>query len=212
MAYQLFYWAFRGRGEQIRLLLSELGQDFADIHIDIDGEFVAMRNDGPSRLYFGSVPMLEDGGFRLSQGPAIMNYLGHKHGIMPSDPQAAAKTEAMVLGAEDMRMAYFRTLGARAEEKQAKFVAGDWKGRWLRAWEGLLKQNGDTGYLVGTSLTQADVAVWDAIDAIVTSIEDADLRQSTRVEKFFQSIRARPNVAKYLSSDRRLDAPRQKGA
>ncbi len=196
MAYQLFYWALRGRGEQIRLLLNELGQDFADIHIGMDGEFASMRNDG--RLYFGSVPMLEDDGFRLSQGPAIMNYIGRKHGIMPSDPRAAAKTEAMVLGAEDMRMAYFRTLGPRAEKDQAKFVAGDWKGRWLRAWEELLEQNGDTGYLVGTSLTQADIAVWDAIDAIVTSIEDANLGQSARVEKFFQSVGARPNVAKYL--------------
>lgn len=209
MAYQLFYWALRGRGEQIRLLLNDLGLDFVDVHIDKDVEFPVMRNEGPSRLYFGSVPMLDDGDFRLSQGPAIMNYIGRKHGMMSSDPRAAARTEALVLGAEDMRMAYFRTLGARSEEKQAKFVEGDWKHRWLRAWEGLLEQNGDTGYLVGPSLTQADVAAWDAIDAIVTSIEGADLAPSPRVQKLYESIQARPNVAKYLSSDRRLAAPRQ---
>ena len=204
MAYRLFYWALRGRGEQIRLLLNELEQDYEDIYISKDNEFVKMRREGPGTLSFGSVPMLQDGDFKLVQGPAIMNYLGRKHGIMPSDPKAAARTEAMVLGAEDMRMAYFRLLGERAKEKQPKFVNGDWKDRWLSAWSGLLELNGDTGYLVGNSLTQADIAVWDALDAIVTWIEGAKFGDFGQVEKFYDSIRARPAIFEYLASDRRL--------
>ncbi len=51
MTYRLFYWALRGRGEQIRLLLNELGQDFADVHVDMDDQFMAMRNEGPGTLY-----------------------------------------------------------------------------------------------------------------------------------------------------------------
>ena len=143
MTYRLFYWAKRGRGEQVRLLLNELGQDYEDVHIPMSEEFLKIKKEGPGTLYFGSVPMLQDGDFKLVQGPAIMNYLGRKHGIMPSDPQAAAKTEAMVLGAEDMRIMYFRLLGDRAVEKQAKFVNGAWKDRWLSAWDGLLKLNGE---------------------------------------------------------------------
>jgi glutathione S-transferase len=117
MTYRLFYWAKRGRGEQVRLLLNDLGQDYEDIHVAIGDEFKQMREEGPGTLYFGSVPMLQDGDFKLAQGPAIMNYLGRKHGIMPRDPQAAAKTEAMVLGAEDMRMAYFRLLAGRGKTR-----------------------------------------------------------------------------------------------
>ena len=204
MTYQLFYWALRGRGEQVRLLLNELGQDYEDVHVTKDGAFRQMREEGPSTLYFGSVPMLRDGDFKLVQGPVIMNYLGRKHGIMPSEPRAAAKTEAMVLGAEDMRMAYFRLLRPDAVERQSKFINGDWKDRWLSAWDGLLALNADTGYLVGTSLTQADLAVWDALDAIVTWIEGASFGSFGRVQTFYETIKGRPAISSYLASDRRL--------
>ncbi len=206
MAYRLYYWALRGRGEQIRVLLNELGQDYEDVHVGMKEEFRALRSQGPATLYFGSVPMLEDGEFRLSQGPAIMNYLGAEHRLMPEDPRAAAKTEAMVLGAEDMRMAYFRVFGGeRAAEKQAKFLAGDWSNRWLPAWSGLLELNGDTGFLVGDSLTQADVAVWDGLDAILTWIDGADFENFPRVEDFYEKIHSRPRIADYLASDRRIE-------
>jgi glutathione S-transferase len=210
MPYRLFYWALRGRGEQIRLLLNELQQNYEDVHVSKDTNFRSLQREGPGTLYFGSVPMLEDGDFKLVQGPAIMNYLGRKHGMMPSDPRAAARVEAMVLGAEDMRMAYFRLLGddGRAAERRKKFVGAEWRDRWLPALEGLLEINGDSGYLVGPSVTQADLAVWDALDAIVTWIEGARFGDFTRVEKFYETIAARFAIAEYLASDRRLGRKR----
>ena len=90
MAYRLFYWAVQGRGEQVRLLLNELRQEYEDIHVVKDGDFTKMKREGPGTLSFGSVPMLQDGDFTLVQGPVIMNYLGRKHGIMPN-PRAALK-------------------------------------------------------------------------------------------------------------------------
>ena len=204
MAYRLFYWEKRGRGEQIRLLLNELGQEYEDVYVPMNEEFMKLKRQGPGTLYFGSVPMLEDGDFKLAQGPVIMNYLGRKHGLMPADLQPAAKTEAMVVGAEDMRMAYFRLLGDGREEKQAKFVGGAWNDRWLSAWSGLIELNGDTGYLVGSTLTQADLAVWDALDAIITWIDGATFASFARVQKFYESIKARPAIASYLASDRRI--------
>jgi glutathione S-transferase len=204
MTYRLFYWALRGRGEQVRLLLNELEQDYEDVHVTKDGDFIPLKKEGPGTLYFGSVPMLQDGDFKLAQGPAIMNYLGRKHGLMPDDPLAAAKTEAMVLGAEDMRMAYFRLLGDRGVERRPRFLSGDWTDRWLSAWSGLLELNGDTGYLVGTSLTQADLALWDALDAIITWIEGAQFGAFSKVEAFYGSIKERPAISRYLASDRRI--------
>ncbi len=67
----------------------------------------------------------------------------------------------------------------------------------------MLDLNGDTGYLVGTSLTQADLAVWDALDAILNWIEGAEIGSFGRVERFYESIGARPAIAEYLVSDRR---------
>jgi glutathione S-transferase len=210
MPYRRFYWALRGRGEQIRLLLNELRQDYEDVHVSKDGDFPRLKGEGPGTLYFGSVPMLEDGHFKLVQGSVIMNYLGRKHGIMRGDLRAAARVEAMVLGAEDMRMAYFRLLGndEGATERRRKFVGGEWRDRWLSAWDGLLEINGDNGHLVGAFVTQADVAVWDALDAILNWIEGASLGGFGRVEKFYETVAARPAIAAYLASDRRLGEKR----
>ena len=82
--------------------------------------------------------------------------------------------------------------------------------RWLPSWAGLLKQNGDTGYLVGPSLTQADVAVWDAIDTIATQIPGAEFGPFESVERFHENIGSRPGIAAYLASDRRLEGLRPK--
>ena len=208
MAYRLTYWRLRGRGEQVRVLLNELGQDYEDAYVTVEADFPRLRSEGAGTLAFGSVPLLDDGGFKLVQGPAIMNYLGRKHGIAPSELEAAAKAEAMVLGAEDMRMAYFRLLGDRdrdrAAKRRSKFISGDWNDRWLTAWDGLLQLNGDNGYLVGASLTQADIAVWDSLDVIVDWLAGASFGSFARVERFYESIKARPAIAVYLRSDRRL--------
>jgi len=192
----------RGRGEQIRLLLHELGQKFEDIHIKPDGEFQTLKKQGANTLYFKSVPMLQDGDFKLVQGPVIMNYLGRKHGLMSNDLQLAAKTEAIVLGAEDMRMAYFRAFGDSEEAivKQKLFVKEQWKARWLPSWNELLELNGDTGFFIGNQLTQADLAVWDAMDAIVDRIEGAGFDDYDRLVKFYESISCRPGITGYLNS------------
>jgi len=192
----------QGRGEQVRLLLHELGQDFEDVHIKPDGEFLTLKKQGAGTLYFRSVPMLQDGDFKLVQGPVIMNYLGRKHGLMSNDLQVAAKTEAIVLGAEDMRMAYFRASGDSDEaiEKQTVFVKDQWKPRWLPSWNELLELNGDNGFFVGSQLTQADIAVWDALDAIIHRIEEANFGDYHRLVGFHESISRRSGIANYLSS------------
>lgn len=202
MSYKLYYWPLQGRGEQVRLLLHELRQDFEDILIKPDGEFQKLKKQGAKTLYFKSVPMLQDGDFKLVQGPVIMNYLGRKHGLMPGDLQLAAKTEALVLGAEDMRMAYFRSFGDSdaAIEKQAVFVKDEWRLRWLPSWNELLEINGDNGFFVGDQLTQADIAVWDALDAVTHWIKGANLDNYDRLLRFSDSVSRRPNIARYLNS------------
>src|SRR4051812_14032011 len=174
MSYRLWYFPARGRGEQIRLMLHALGQAYEDVPITRD-RFMELKKEGPQTLTFGSIPLLEDGDFRLVQGPAIMGYLARKHGAAPPDLKLAAKADAITLGAEDLRSKFFSLLGKDTEEKQTAFLSGDWRGRWLPAFAGLLQLNGGTGFLVGPSLTHADVAAWDALDGVLTQMKGASL-------------------------------------
>jgi len=197
MAYRLYYFPFRGRGEQIRLLFHALEIPFDDVRVE-RARFAELRAAGSEVLAFGSLPMLEDDDFRLVQGPAILAYLGTKHGARPSEPRAAARCDALTLGAEDLRIRYFRAFGDD-DAKKAEFVRGEWSDRWLPRLTGLLALNGGERYFVGQTLTVADVALWDVLDAVTTFIPGATLAGHERLEAFRRAFAARPPVAAYLA-------------
>lgn len=202
MGYQLTYWNKRGRGEQVRLMLAELGEQWEEVHVGGES-FVALQKQGPSRLTFGSVPMLEDGDLFLCQGPVILGYLARKHGLVNAEDLAtAARADEIALGAEDLRIAYFSLFGGDAADKQKKFVESSWRERWLPALSGLL-EIGSSGYFVGDSVTHADIAMWDVLDSITTWVSGAILDEFPRVERFYAAIKDRPNIAAYLQSERR---------
>ena len=196
MAYRLLYFPFRGRGEQIRLLLHAMEIEYEDVSID-KPKLMELKKQGPEALLFGAVPVLEDGDLKLAQGPAILAYLGRKHGAAPSEPGLAAQADAVTLGAEDLRSKYFGLFGDDKEAKQAAFVAGDWTKRWLPAFEWLLS-TGSATHLVGDALSYADIAVWDALDGFVVYVNGAKFAGFPRVSAFYDAIAARPALAGYL--------------
>jgi glutathione S-transferase len=136
----------------------------------------------------------------LVQGPAIMSYLGHKYGAAPAGAQQTARAEAITLGAEDLRIQYFKLFGDGAEAKQADFASGAWTERWLPSFEGLLELAGSREHFVGQRLTFADVAVWDVLDAVITYTKPARLDGFQRLQAFYDAFAARPAVAKYLAA------------
>lgn len=204
--YRLTYWNKRGRGEQVRLFFAELGEfgvQYDDRRIT-RAELAELQAEGPRELYFGTIPMLEDGEFRLCQAPVILCYLARKHGVEPDDLRLSARADALVLGAEDLRIQYFELFGPDAQTKQHDFVSGAWTARWLPSFDGLLAQNGArSGFYVGSSLTHADIAVWDVLDSILTWVHGASLDHHPRLAEFYAAIGARPAIARYLASDRR---------
>jgi glutathione S-transferase len=198
MSYRLWYFPFRGRGEQIRLLLNALEQPYEDVAVK-RADLPALKQQGPGLLAFGSLPLLEDDDFRLVQGPVIMSYLARKHGMAPTDLRQGARADAITLGAEDLRTRYFSLFGEGAQEKQAAFLSGDWQTRWLPSFDGLLALHGAGGFFLGSTPCHADLAVWDVLDAVTTYIPGATLDGHPRLSAFCDAVRALPPVAAYLA-------------
>jgi glutathione S-transferase len=199
MNYKLFYFPIRGRGEQVRLYLHALAQPFENIIVNREA-FLRLKQQGAGTLYFGSLPMLEDGDFRLCQGPVILSYLASRHDAAPSDPRLSAKADAIAWGAEDLRTRYFKLFGEDRDKARADFVNGEWQSRWLPNLEELLGINGGTGYFVGDRLTHADIAVWDILNAILEYIPGTSLDDHAALTAFYASVRERPEVAAYIAS------------
>ena len=199
--YRLYYLNKRGRAEQVRLLLSELDQPYNEVHVAGEslGELRARR---PRVLWFGTVPMLEDGDFHLVQAPVILSYLARKHGIAPTRLEDASRADAIAWGAEDLRIEYFDVWRDDSAALQAKLVRGSWSDRYLPGFDDLLEQSG-TGFLVGDRLSHADIAVWDILDSMTTWVAGANLDGFPRLAAFYAAIKARPRIAAYLASDRR---------
>lgn len=197
MTYRLLYWQNRGRAEQVRLLLNDLDQAYEDV--DVSDTFAELRRK--RALPFGAVPVLDDGAFRLSQGPVILAYLAHKHAMIDDDPRRRARADSIAWGAEDLRIRYFELFGGADDAAaQEKFVAGAWTKRWLPSFDALL---GDGEWFLGDRFTHADVAVFDALDAVLAFVPGANLQGHPRLEELVARVRARPRIAAYLASGRR---------
>ena len=200
---RLHYWPKRGRAEQIRVLLNELDQPYEDVHLDGES-FRELRARRPRVLWFGSIPMLEDGPVRLVQGPVILSYLARKHGIAPAALGDAARADAIAWGAEDLRIAYFDVWRDDTAALQQSLVRGPWSDRFLPGFDDLLEQSG-TGFFVGSTLTHADIAVWDILDSMISWVTGATLEGWPRLAEFYAAIKSRPRIGAYLASDRRVN-------
>ena len=101
------------RGEAIRMALHRSGAKWQDIRLSRE-EFTAMKPN----LLFHQIPMLElPDKTALVQSVPILNYLGSKYALRPSDPLLVYKGEATTeMFWSDFYNKYFLQATIRAEE------------------------------------------------------------------------------------------------
>jgi hypothetical protein len=112
--------------------------------------------------------------------------------------RSAARCDALTLGAEDLRVRYFRAFGGDDAAK-AEFVRDEWTARWLPRLEAVLPRNRSEQHVLGHALSVADVALWDVVDAVTTFIPGATLAGRDRLQAFARAFAARPPIAAYLA-------------
>jgi prostaglandin-H2 D-isomerase / glutathione transferase len=154
---RLLYFDFAGsRGEECRIALHLAGIDFEDVRLP-NTEWKAMKPTSP----FGSMPILElPGKPPLAQSNAILCLIGRRHGLHPSDDFEAARHEALLNYAEELRQHIAPTLRISdaeqkraAREELARGYLNDWGSRVER-------QIGDGPFLAGDTLQVADIKLY----------------------------------------------------
>jgi glutathione S-transferase len=209
----LVYFAARGRGELIRLVLAEAGIDWQEHPV---GQGTPPAGGRPTDLRalqatlllpFGAVPVWEEpDGFRLAQSAAIASHLARLNGLAGKSPREAAQCDQMLGAYEDVRaeMRKLATLPAEARGGQRQQLANEILPRWFGHFDRLLAANrGGSGGLVGDSVTLADLALWYLIELCRDNGFGAAVSAYPALVAFAGRIAERPRIAAYLKSPRR---------
>ncbi|KAJ6654150.1 hypothetical protein lerEdw1_007419 [Lerista edwardsae] len=143
--YTITYFPVRGRGEAMRLLLADQGQEWTE---DVVTGEMWQKGDLKKSCVFGQLPRFQDGDFILVQSNAILRHLARNHGLYGQDAKEAALLDQVNDGVEDLRLKYGRLIYQNYENGKAPYIEalpGE-----LRPFENLLTQNDEgKGFIVG---------------------------------------------------------------
>lgn len=146
--------------------------------------------------------MLEDDGMNLCQSGTIIVRVAKKVGLYPADLKESAVAEMIKDGTLDFIGKYFAAAlyGTLSHEDfRNKEVP-----RWLGFFDKLLHKNDEgKGFVVGKQISFADLCLFQILDVVHETAPKA-LAEHPTLASFYKRIAERPNIAKYLASERRF--------
>jgi glutathione S-transferase len=222
--YELYYWPeIPGRGEFVRLVLEEAGVEWVDVGrrpreagggVEAVLAFYAGKHAGHPVF---APPVLKHGELVLAQTAAICHFLGRRHGLAPGDEAGELHALELQLTIADLvdevhdthhpiSAALYYEDQKPAAKKRAKHFVGERLPRFLGYFERVLEHNGGE-VLVGTAISHADLSLFQALEGLAYAFPRAFGRASQETPGLLalrERVRARPRIAAYLASGRRL--------
>lgn len=194
--YKLTYFDARGRGEVIRLMLAQTGQEFED-HRITGADWPSIKSEMP----FGQVPVLEVDGKKLAQTVAICNYLASEYGLYGKTSMDRFHIDEIVCLVNDFISATVKVMYEKDETRKAELMKPYKEHecpKYIGFFEKLLKENG-TGFFVGDSVTLADIFVFDFLWSL--NFRDAGvLKDFPLVQEHQTKIGSLPNIKAYIDN------------
>ncbi|UMM33706.1 hypothetical protein L5515_007082 [Caenorhabditis briggsae] len=160
--YKLTYFNARGYAEPARMLFHLAGVPFEDYRMTHgDGTWEKIKGSTP----IGKVPVLSVDGFDIPQSLAIIRYLANKFGYAGKTLEEKAWADAVVDQYKDFQFAFIQYVNAKSAgrpdeevERIRTEVYLPYKELYFDFLNRLLEKS-KSGFLVGDSLTFADLVV-----------------------------------------------------
>jgi glutathione S-transferase len=224
LRYELFYWPeIQGRGEFIRLALEDAGAPYLDVAREPGGMRALermLRIAGPDRSAIPfAPPVLRAGKLVIAQTAAILHYLGPRLGLAPASEagqfavlQHQLTLADFVVEAHDVHHPigsglYYEDQKREARRRSEQFLSQRLP-KFLNYFEGVLKQGPSrSGYLVGRQCCYADLSLFQIVQGLRYAFPNAFQQiapKLPRVMAVAERVAARPKLAEYLSSPRRI--------
>jgi len=225
MTYELYYWpGIQGRGEFIRLALEEGGARYRDVAALPRSKgggvpaILQLLKANTRRPPF-AVPVLKAGRQLISQTANILLFLGGRLQLAPPDEAGRLWAHQLQLTVLDLYLEIFHTHhplgdGYAYEEQQsaARRRTRDFLAvrlpKFLGYFERVLEANRThRPWMAGARLTYVDLSMAQLIAGLRYAFPAASgraLRHRPRLRALQDAVFARPRIARYVASDRRL--------
>jgi len=222
MRYELYYWAaIQGRGEFVRLALEEAGAAYVDIARTEGGEerMLALLDDDELACPPFAPPFLKAGNRLIGQTANILLFLGDRHGLAPKRDAGRLWTHQLQLTLGDFvdevhdvhhpiaASLYYDDQRREAKRRAADFVANRLP-KFFGYFERVLAGNpSGPAHVVGARLTYVDLSLFQVVAGMRYAFPNAMARiapQCPQVSALHARVAARPRIAAYLASTRRL--------
>jgi len=225
MAYELYYWdGIQGRGEFVRLALEDAGADYVDVTREpgrgTDEMMALMKSTGEDQIPFAP-PFLKDGDLIVSHVANILAFLGPKLGLAPSDEALRWFANGLQLTITDFiaevhdthhpiaTSKYYEEQKDEAKARAAEFIANRIP-KFLGYFERVLQKNMAAhggSFIVGNGMTHVDTSLFQVWAGLAYAFPKAMKNHAPNypgLEKLHATVKARPRLAAYLASPRRL--------
>ena len=222
MRYELYYWPeIQGRGEFVRLALEDAGADYVDVgRLPKRGMAAMMRLMESHSIEHPpfAPPFLKAGKLVIAQTANILFYLGPRLRLVPKDEASRLWAHQLQLTIADWVGEVHDThhpisggLYYGEQKREAKRRAADFRDNRLPKFcdyfERILKGNSKAGRLVGKAVSYVDLSLFQMVAGLRYALPRrmAKLeRKYPRMVALHDTVVARPRLAAYLSSPRRL--------
>ena len=219
MRYELYYWpGIQGRGEFVRLALEEAGAEYVDVARSRKGGVAAMtrlmeRRTAPPF----APPFLGAGKLVVAQTANILHFLGPRLGLVPRAEAARLWALQLQLTIADFvaethdthhpiaSSLYYEDQKPEAKRRAARFVR-ERLPKYLGYFERVLVANG-ARWMLGGRLSYVDLSMFQVVAGLRHAFPRAVARRASRypgLAQLHDRVAARPRIAAYLASDRRL--------
>jgi len=224
MRYELYYWPeIQGRGEFVRLALEDARADYVDVarlpkHSGTAALMRFLESRSVERPPFAP-PFLKAGDLVIGQTANILLYLGPRLGLAPKGKAGQLWAHQLQLTIADWVAEVHDThhpisggLYYDEQKGEAKRRAADFRAerlpKFLDYFERVLERNPKgTGYLLGKAVSYVDLSMFQMIAGLRYAFPAAMARlepKYPRLAALHDRVSARPRIAAYLSSPRRL--------
>ena len=222
MRYELYYQpSIQGRGEFVRLALEDAGADYVDVARDPSfgrpGIMKFIEDPSLERPPFAP-PFIKAGDLLISQTANILQFLAPRLGLVPDDEPSRLWAHQLQLTVADWlyetgqthhpiaNVLYYEEQKDEAKKRAANFTTHRIP-KFLAYFERVLNVNKVGDYVLGEKICYVDLSLFQMIEGTRYAFPKTMARLESGHPKLVTlhgRVRARPRIAAYLASSRRL--------